>query len=67
MSATTTSQLQGRGRPRDDAPRTPRPANTVPPAQYNCMSAPVWTQQHAAPVRDGALDHKHIASRGYRC
>ena len=64
MNTTTSRQLPGRGRPRDDAPRL---ANTVPPAQYNCMSAPVWTQQYAAPVRDGALDHKHIASRGYRC
>ena len=67
MNQTTTQQMPGRGRPRDDAQRTNRTANSVPPAQYNCMAAPVWTEQLATPVRDGALDHQRIASRGFRC
>lgn len=59
--------LAGRGRPRGKVQPKARVANAVPPAQYNRMAAPVWTQPLAPPARDGALDHQHITSRGYRC
>jgi len=64
---TKTQELPARGRPRGKVQPRSRLANAVPPAQYDVMRAPAWTQALAAPARDGALDHKHITSRGYRC
>ncbi len=65
--STKAQKLRGRGRPRDDARREPRPANAVKAPQYNLMAAPAWTQPLAAPARDGALDHQQFTSHGYRC
>lgn len=42
-----------------------RPEGLVPPAQYDHMRAPVWTQTLSAPARAGADDHKRHASRGF--
>ncbi len=56
-----------RGRPPGRKPAPPRPANAVPPAQYDRMRAPVWTANPAAPTRAGALNHTRIESRGFRC
>lgn len=56
-----------RGRPQGRKPTPPRPANAVPPAQYDRMRAPVWTANPAAPTRAGALNHTRIESRGFRC
>ena len=56
-----------KGRPVGSKPTQPRPANVVPPAQYDRMRAPIWTATPAAPARPGALDHARIESRGYRC
>lgn len=67
MKTITHQPPQERGRPRGKVQPKARAVNAVPPAQYNCMAAPVWTQPLAAPARDGALDHQLIASRGYRC
>lgn len=44
-----------------------KPFGMTPPAQYDRMRAPVWTRSPAPPVRDGALDHQRIESRGFRC
>ena len=67
MNQKTTHTLPARGRPRGKVQPTARIANAVPPAQYDRMRAPVWTQTLTTPVRDGALDHQQVASRGYRC
>lgn len=56
-----------KGRPPGRTPTPPRPANAVPPAQYDRMRAPVWTANPAAPARAGALNHTRIESRGFRC
>ena len=56
-----------KGRPAGSRPPQPRPANVVPPPQYDRMRAPIWTATPAAPARPGALDHARIESRGYRC
>ena len=56
-----------KGRPAGSRPPQPRPANVVPPPQYDRMRAPIWTATPAAPSRPGALDHARIESRGYRC
>ena len=56
-----------KGRPAGPKPTPPRPANAVPPAQYDRMRAPVWTANPAAPSRAGALNHQRIESRGFRC
>ena len=60
-----THERPTRGRPRDTV--QPPAANVVKPQQYDHMRAPVWTQTLSAPVRDGALDHQNIESRGFRC
>ncbi|WP_146749187.1 hypothetical protein [Paracidovorax anthurii] len=56
------------GRPRGSRNR-PKPVqnNLVEPAQYDRMRAPIWTTNPAPATRAGADDHKHIASRGWRC
>ena len=56
-----------RGRPPGRPVVNARPLGAVPPAQYDRMRAPVWTGSPSAPVRDGVLNHKSIASRGFRC
>jgi len=56
-----------KGRPVGSKPPQPRPANVVPPPQYDRMRAPVWTANPAAPARAGALNHTRIESRGFRC
>lgn len=67
MTSTTSVRPDGRGRPKGQVQPAPRPANAVPPPQYDCMRAPIWTGSLATPVRDGALDHQQIESRGFRC
>lgn len=56
-----------RGRPPGPSKQIPKPANPVPPPQYDRMRAPVWTTSPTAPVRAGALNHKSIESKGFRC
>lgn len=63
---TTQKSSRGVGRPRlTDAP--PRPADAVPPAQYDRMRGPTWTQRQAPAARAGAEDFKRIPSRGFSC
>lgn len=63
---TTQKSSRGVGRPRlTDAPS--RPANAVPPAQYDRMRAPEWTQSVTPAARAGADDFKRIPSRGFSC
>ncbi|MBF9263591.1 hypothetical protein [Paracidovorax cattleyae] len=66
---TSAAQRATTGRPKGsrNKPKAPKPAGLTPPAQYDRMRAPIWTHSPSAPVRDGAEDHKCIASRGYRC
>ena len=57
-----------KGRPlKAHAVPQPRPADVVPPPQYDRMRAPVWIATLAAPSRAGALNHQRIESRGFRC
>ena len=43
----------------------PRPANVVPPARYDRMSAPLLQPTPEPPRRAGADDHYRYASRGF--
>ena len=43
----------------------PRPANVVPPARYDRMSAPLLQSTPEPPRRAGADDHYRYASRGF--
>ena len=50
-----------------DWPLSQRSPDVAPPPQYDRLRAPVWTPPPAAPARAGALNHKDIESRGFRC
>lgn len=56
-----------KGRTPGRKPAPPRPADLVPPPQYDRMRAPVWIANPSAPARAGALNHNRIKSRGFRC
>lgn len=57
-----------KGRPRNRGfVATTKPEGAVPAPQYDRMRAPVWTTPPAAPARAGALNHKSVGSRGFRC
>lgn len=43
------------------------PVEPVPPARYDRMRAPVWTQTLAPAALPGASDFQRVSSRGLRC
>lgn len=64
--STAKKNPHGVGHPRLVEPAL-RAANAVPPAQYDRMRGPTWTQSQAPAVRAGAEDFKRIPSRGFSC